>query len=195
VIPNNSLRVSGARIHLEHGIVRRYGTIRLRFQPLFVDIFSEDRRLVRAGQEGEIGIKSPAATRDYPGLAEQTREAFWNGYFFPGDIGRKDAEGHIYLVGRKSLFINRVGYKVNPSEIEAVVEQHSKVKEAAVIGVETQYGDQKIKAVVVPAEPVDERDIIEFCRYHVADFKVPSVVEFRTELPKSSTGKILRKAI
>jgi long-chain acyl-CoA synthetase len=160
-----------------------------------VDIFSEDRQPVSAGQEGEIGIKSSAAIRQYPGLPEQTAESFWNGYFFPGDIGRKAADGSIYLVGRKSLFINRAGYKVNPTEIEELIEQHPKVKEAAVIGVDTQYGDQKIKAVLVANEPVDELEIVEFCRDKIADFKVPSIIEFRTELPKSSTGKILRKAL
>src|SRR5205814_907852 len=144
---------------------------------------------------GEIGIRSPAAAREYEGLPDQTRLAFWNDYFFPGDIGRTDPAGRVHLIGRKSLFINRGGYKVNPYEIEALLLRHPCVRDVAVFGVDTEYGDQKIKAVVVPTGPCVEVEIIDFCRKYVADFKVPSIVEFRTDLPKSSTGKILRKAL
>jgi long-chain acyl-CoA synthetase len=160
-----------------------------------VEIFSGDRRVLVRGEVGEIGIRSPAATREYPGMSDQTEVAFWNGYFFPGDIGRKDTMGRVYLLGRKSLFINRGGYKVNPYEIEEVLERHPKVRDVAVVGVDTVYGDQKIKAVVVPSAGCTEDEIIEFCRRTIADFKVPSIVEFRAELPKSSAGKILRRAL
>lgn len=161
-----------------------------------VEIFSENRRqILSPGAVGEIGIKSPAAANEYPGSPEQTRMAFHDGYFFPGDIGRKDAQGQIYLVGRKSLFINRAGYKVNPYEIEEILQKHPKVQEAAVIGVDTEHGDQKIKAVIVPLVPCEEREVIEFCRDKMADFKVPSIIEFRTELPKSATGKLLRTVL
>jgi long-chain acyl-CoA synthetase len=160
-----------------------------------VEIFSEDRRVLLPGEVGEIGIQSPAAAREYLDSPDQTKNAFVNGYFFPGDIGRKDAAGRLYLIGRKSLFINRGGYKVNPYEIEACLDRHPKVQEVAVVGVDTPYGDQKIKAVIVPTEPCDEREIIEFCRRNVAEFKIPSIVEFRTELPKNPTGKLLRRML
>jgi long-chain acyl-CoA synthetase len=160
-----------------------------------VDIFSEDRRVLPPGEVGDIGIKSPAAAQEYPSSPDQTSTAFMNGYFFPGDIGRKDAEGRVYLLGRKSLFINRGGYKVNPYEIEELINRHPKVQEVAVVGVDTAYEDQKIKAVIVPTEPYEEHEIIEFCRGQVADFKIPSIVEFRPELPKSATGKVLRKML
>jgi long-chain acyl-CoA synthetase len=160
-----------------------------------VEIFSSDRRVLEAGAVGEIGIKSPAAASEYPAAPEQTQAAFRNGYFFPGDIGYKDPGGRIYLVGRQSLFINRGGYKVNPYEIEEVIDRHPKVRESVVVGVDTEYGDQKIKAIVVPVEPCAEEEIIEFCRGQIASFKTPSIVEFRTALPKSATGKVQRKAL
>jgi long-chain acyl-CoA synthetase len=160
-----------------------------------VEIFSPERRVLPAGEHGEIGIKSLGATREYAGSAEATAAAFSDGYFFPGDIGYKDAGGAIYLVGRKSLFINRGGYKVNPYEIENLIQTHPKVQDVAAIGVDTGYGDQKIKAVVVATEALEEGEIIDFCRGKVADFKIPSIVEFRQELPKSSTGKLLRKLL
>jgi long-chain acyl-CoA synthetase len=157
-----------------------------------VEIFSDDRRILPPGEVGEIGIKSPAAAREYANAPDQTATAFVNGYFFPGDIGRKDSGGRLYVLGRKSLFINRSGYKVNPYELEELIDGHPKVREVAVVGVDAAYGDQKIKAVIVPTEPCEEREIIEFCRGKIADFKIPSIVEFRTALPKSATGKILR---
>jgi long-chain acyl-CoA synthetase len=160
-----------------------------------VEIFSPHRKVLPPGEIGDIAIRSPAATQEYVGLPEETAASFVDGYFFPGDMGYKDAEGNIYLSGRKSLFINRGGHKVNPYEIENLIESHPKVREVAVVGVDTPYGDQKIKAVVVPVEPHEESEIIDFCRGKVADFKIPSIVEFRIELPKSSTGKPLRKLL
>jgi len=160
-----------------------------------VDILAEDGRVLPSGATGEIGIRSPAAAREYPGLPDETGAAFVGDYFLPGDIGHKDARSQIYLVGRKSLFINRSGYKVNPREVEAVLERHPKVREAAVVGVTTEYGDQKVKAVLVVSEPCRGHEIVEFCRGKIADFKVPSIVEFRPELPKSAAGKILRASL
>jgi long-chain acyl-CoA synthetase len=165
------------------------------YEGITVKIFSPEGCVLPPGEAGEIGIKSPAAAEKYVGSPEQTAASFVNGYFFPGDIGYKDAAGLIFLVGRKSLFINRGGYKVNPQEIEDLIQRHPKVQEVAVVGVDTAYGDQKIKAVVVPSDPYDENEIIKFCRGKVADFKIPSIVEFRAELPKSSTGKLLRKLL
>jgi long-chain acyl-CoA synthetase len=160
-----------------------------------VEVFGGDRELVPPGATGDIGIRSPAATREYPGLPGASAEAFRGRYFFPGDVGRKDEDGRVYLMGRKSLFINRGGFKVNPYEVEQVLEQHPGVREAAVVGDETEYGDQRVRAVVVTAGPVDEGALVEFCRQRMADFKVPSLIEFRPELPKSTAGKILRKAL
>ena len=182
-------------VNLGDALEESWDSVGLPLAGIDVGVFSEDGRELPAGEVGDIGISSPAATRQYPGLPAASAEAFRNGYFFPGDVGRKDAHGRIYLLGRKSLFINRGGFKVNPYEIESLIERHHKVREVAVIGVDTEYGDQKIKAVIVATEPCDSREIVEFCRGQVADFKVPSIVEFRPELPKSTAGKILRKVL
>lgn len=157
-----------------------------------VEVFTETGDIAPPEEEGDIGICSPAATMAYPGLPEATAEAFRGGYFFPGDVGRKDENGNIFLVGRKSLFINRGGYKVNPYEVEQLLERHPRVRQAAVVGVETPYGDEQVKAVVIPDGPCDRGELIAFCRDRLADFKIPSMIEFRTELPTSATGKILR---
>jgi long-chain acyl-CoA synthetase len=157
-----------------------------------VEIFSDDRRVQPVGAVGEVGIQSPSAALGYLTAPEQTRIAFADGYFFPGDIGRKDREGRIYLVGRKSLFINRGGYKVNPREVEEILERHPKVKEAVVLGVGAERGDEKVKGIVVVSEPCGALEIIDFCRGKLAPYKIPSIVEFRSTLPKAPNGKTLR---
>jgi long-chain acyl-CoA synthetase len=167
-------------------------------QPLegvVVDIFGEDGGKLPAGSEGDIGIKSPGATDGYPNAPDQTKKSFINGYFFPGDVGYKDSDGRVYLVGRRSFFINRGGFKVNPYEVEEVLDAHPKVRESVIVGVETEYGDEKIKAIIVPHEAIEVREILDYCRERLVDYKVPSVIEFRDELVKSSTGKVRRKAL
>jgi long-chain acyl-CoA synthetase len=144
---------------------------------------------------GEIGIRSPAAIRGYLGAATQTAAAFRHGYFFPGDVGQMDGAGRLYLTGRISLFINRGAHKVNPYEVEELLERHPKVREVAVVGVAGEHGEEKVKAVIVASAPCDPEEIIEFCRSRLADFKIPSIVEFRAELPKSASGKILRTTL
>lgn len=160
-----------------------------------VRILSEGGAPVADGGRGEIAVRSPASAQEYGGCPEETRHAFAGGWFRTGDIGGWDARGRLYLVGRKSLFINRAGYKVNPYEVEEVLARHPKVREVVVMGFATEYGDEKVRAVLVVREPCAARDIVEFCRGRLADFKVPSVVDFREALPKSSTGKILRAEI
>ena len=131
----------------------------------------------------------------YSNAPEETRNAFINGFFFPGDVGYKDEDGRAYLVGRKSLFINRGGFKVNPYEIGGVLDTHPKVSESVVTGIETEYGDEKIKATIVASEACEAEEILLFCQERVVVYKVPSIVEFRDQLPKSSTGKVRRRAL
>jgi long-chain acyl-CoA synthetase len=157
-----------------------------------VEIVAEDGGRVPPGTIGEVAVKSPAAIERYDGLDGLNEEVFRDGYFFTGDIGRKDPDGLLYLIGRKKFFINKGGYKINPHEIEALLESHPGVEEAVVVGLPTLYGDEKVKAVVVLKEACTEGEMIEYCRGKIADFKVPSLVEFVEDLPKSPTGKIRR---
>jgi len=160
-----------------------------------VRILSESGAPVREGETGEIAVRSPGTAHGYAGRPDESQHAFDSGWFRTGDIGGRDSRGRLSIVGRKSLFINRAGYKVNPYEVEEVLARHPKVREVAVTGLAAEYGDEKVKAVLVVREPCDAREIVEFCRGRLADFKVPSVVEFREALPQSATGKILRAEI
>ena len=160
-----------------------------------VKVFTDDGRVTEADEVGEIAVKSPAAITGYEGLEEVNRETFRDGYFFTGDLGKRDHDGLLYLVGRKKFFINKGGYKINPHEIEALLESHPKVEEVVAVGEPTPYGDEKVKVVIVLHASCTEEEIVEYCRGKIADFKIPSVIEFRDSLPKSPTGKVRRKML
>lgn len=155
-----------------------------------IAIFLEGGQAAPSGEMGEIAVKSASAICGYEDLDDVNREVFRDGYFFTGDMGRMDGSGHVYLMGRKKLFINKGGYKISPIELQTLLEEHPKVEEAVVIGVPTQYGDENVKAFIVPSEPCDAVEIIEYCRGRIADFKIPSQIEFRDVLPKSPAGKV-----
>jgi long-chain acyl-CoA synthetase len=142
--------------------------------------------------DGEIAVSSPALTRGYSDMEELNRRVFRDGWFLTGDLGRLDA-GRLYVTGRKKLLIEVAGHKVDPIEVEDVVRAHPAVREAVVVGVANGGGEQTVKAVVVPADECAEREVVEFCRERLANFKVPRVVEFRDEIPRSPLGKVLRK--
>jgi long-chain acyl-CoA synthetase len=157
-------------------------------------VVADNGDLVKPGEDGEVAVKSPFAITAYQNLPPE-EQPFRDGYFMTGDVARQDDAGRLYLVGRRKFFINKGGYKINPRELESLLEQHPKVSEVVVVGVAATYGDERVKAIVVPREPCSAEEVMEFCRGRIADFKSPSVVEFRESLPKSSTGKILRSEL
>ena len=179
-------------VNLSPDIERSLDSVGTPLAGIEVEIFTDEGRIVNAGEIGELAVKSKATIKGYDGLDEVNKEVFRGGYFFTGDLGKRDEEGLLYLVGRKKFFINRGGYKIDPHEIEEILESHPGVEEAVAIGVPTPFGDEKVKAVIVSKGPCTEEEIVEYCRGKIADFKIPSLVEFRDSLPKSPTGKIRR---
>jgi long-chain acyl-CoA synthetase len=159
-----------------------------------VEIVDDDGEALPVGELGEVTVKSPAATGGYAEMDEPNRQAFRDGWYFTGDLGRLDDDGLLYLAGRKKLLIEIGGYKVDPIEVQDVIEAHPAVAEAIVVGVAGKVeGEELVKAVAVASEDCEEREVIAFCRERLANFKVPQVVEFRDEIPKSPLGKVLRK--
>ncbi len=158
-----------------------------------VEIFGMDGEILKSDEIGDIGIRSPGMFNGYSELGQLNVEAFKDGYFFPGDLGKKDNGCNLYITGRKTLFINTGGIKVDPLEIERVFLSHPKVEEVVVVGIKSNYGEEVIKAVIVPNCQCDESEFIEFCKGKIAEFKIPRIIEFREEIPKSPIGKILRK--
>lgn len=182
-------------INLAEDIEKRFNSVGRCVSNVTVKFFSEEGEEVPPGEVGEIAVKSPSMTAGYYRLPEETARVFRDGYYFTGDLGRMDEDGFIYIVGRKKFFINIGGNKVDPAEVETLLSRHPHVKEAVVFGVKDKSGSEFVKAVIVPDRPVDVKEISEFCRGRIADYKIPRVVEFRDELPRSPTGKVLRERL
>jgi long-chain acyl-CoA synthetase len=160
-----------------------------------VDVVDEARRPVPPGTEGEVVVASPGAIHAYEGNDAATAASFVDGAYLSGDLGVMDAAGSLRLTGRKKFLINRGGFKVNPLEVEAAIQSHPKVREVAVVGAPGAHGDDVVRCVVVARGTCTPEEIVRHCEGRIADYKIPSRIEFRDELPKSETGKILRQKL
>jgi long-chain acyl-CoA synthetase len=142
---------------------------------------------------GELIISSPAVTKGYLNNPEANLTSFRNGAWVSGDLGRIDANGNLYVTGRKKLMVEVAGLKVDPVEIEDVLMGHPAVSEVVVIGVpDLRTGEQRLKAVVVKKSEETADALVTYARSHLSAHKVPYIVEFIEALPRSVTGKILR---
>jgi long-chain acyl-CoA synthetase len=166
------------------------------FRDVEVRIQGEDGRELAPGEVGEIGVKSPVAATGYLGQGRGDHRTFRDGWIFPGDLGTLDDEGRLTIVGRTKIFIDVLGHKVDPFEVEDVLLLHPAVEEVVVVGARKEASDvEVIKAAVVPSAPCSERELIHFCKERLASFKVPQAVEFHESIPRSSLGKVLRKEL
>ncbi len=167
-----------------------------------VDVETGTREMT-TGELGEIIIRGPQVMKGYWNLSEATNSAIRKGpdgkegWFFSGDIGYMDEEGYFHIADRKKDMIIASGYNVYPADVEAVLFNHPKVKEAAVIGVPHEKRGETVKAFVVLKEGMSAtaEEIILFCRDHLAPYKIPRIVAFREDLPKSIIGKVLRRKL
>ncbi len=152
-----------------------------------------------AGETGEIALAGPMMFSGYWNKPEATAKAFHDGFFLTGDIASMDERGWFYLVDRKKDMIVASGFKVWPREVEDVLYQHPAVREAAVIGVPDEYRGETVKAVVALrpelAGSTTRQEIIDFCRERMAAYKYPRIVEFMSEIPKTPSGKFLRREL
>ncbi len=149
------------------------------------------------GGEGELVIKSPNVMKGYHNMPTETTNSLRDGWLYTGDIARMDEEGFFYIVDRKKELIKPGGYQVWPREVEEVIAANPKVLEVGVAGIPDPYRGETVKAWVVikPGETATEDEIKEWCKERIAKFKVPTHVEFRAELPKTTVGKILRREL
>jgi long-chain acyl-CoA synthetase len=146
---------------------------------------------------GEICIRGPCVMKGYYKRPEATVESITNGWFKSGDVAHRDADGFYFIVDRKKDMIIRGGFNVYPREIEEVLYAHPAVVEAAVIGVPHERHGEEIKAVLVakPGATIDADEIVAYCKERLAAYKYPRLVEVRESLPKTATGKILKRAL
>ncbi len=169
------------------------GTSIMNVENKVVNEFGEE---VPVGEVGELVVRGPNVMKGYYKMPEETAHALRDGWLYTGDLARMDEEGYFYIVDRKKDMIIVGGYNVYPREVEEVLYGHPDVVEAAVVGVpDPDYGET-VKCFVVSKNPqLTEEMLIEYCRKHLAKYKVPSSIEFLDELPKNTTGKILRRAL
>ncbi len=149
------------------------------------------------GEVGELIIRGPQVMKGYWNMPEETAAVLRDGWLYTGDLASIDEEGYVTIVDRKKDLIIAGGYNIYPREIEEVLYEHPAVREAAAVGVPDPYRGETVKAIIVLKEGMQasEEEIIAHCRKNLAAYKVPRIVEFRAELPKTNVGKILRRAL
>jgi long-chain acyl-CoA synthetase len=166
--------------------------------PLYkADIVDESGQSVPLNDIGELIIQFPSVMQGYYDDPEGTAQAIKNGWFYTGDMGFRDEDGYFYLVGRKQEMIKRGGERITPQEVEAVLCRHPKILETTVVGVSDQFWGQEIKAFIVvkPGHSLSEEEVVAFCKWDLAEYKCPKLVEFVESLPKDSMGKVNRRLL
>ncbi|WP_338753066.1 long-chain-fatty-acid--CoA ligase [Bacillus sp. FJAT-52991] len=172
------------------------GSIGLDIPGVKTKVVNVDGQEVPRGEVGELVVKGPNVMTGYLGMPEATSAALIDGWLYTGDLATMDEEGYIYIVDRKKDMIIVGGYNVYPREVEEVLYEHPAIIEAAVIGVpDGEYGESVKAYVVVKDEQININDIIQFCQDKLVKYKLPRYVEFLNELPKNTTGKILRREL
>ena len=173
------------------------GTIGIPVPSTYISIRDDDGKEVPQGEPGEICAKGPQVMRGYWNRPEETAKVMTaDGYFRTGDVGIMTADGYFRIVDRKKDMIIVSGFNVYPNEVEEVIASHPGVLECAVIGVEDAKSTEAVKAFVVKKDQnITAEDIIKFAGTQLTNYKVPKQIEFRTELPKTNVGKILRRAL
>jgi long-chain acyl-CoA synthetase len=166
-----------------------------------ISIRDENGNELPLNTRGELCVKGPQVMQGYWQQDDETKQVFWpDNWLRTGDIATMDKKEFLYLVDRKKDMIITSGYNVYPNEIEEIIMSHPLVLEVAVIGIPSKHAGEIVKAFIVPAVGATggsptKKEIIAFCKKHLTSYKVPKRIEFRTELPKSNVGKILRKEL
>ena len=171
----------------------KVGTIGFPFPSTDVKLIDDDGKEVALGEMGELCVKGPQVMAGYWQRPEETAKVMDGEWLKTGDIAVVDKDGFFKIVDRKKDMILVSGFNVYPNEVEDVVASHPAVLEVAAIGVPDEHSGEIVKIFVVKKSDVTGDDLIAFSRKKLTGYKVPKKVEFRTELPKSNVGKILRK--
>ncbi|MCX3310136.1 long-chain-fatty-acid--CoA ligase FadD [Pantoea vagans] len=172
------------------------GSIGLPVPSTDVRILDDAGNEVTPGEPGELCISGPQVMLGYWQHPEATAEVLKNGWLHSGDIVTVDEEGFIRIVDRKKDMILVSGFNVYPNEIEDVLMQHPKVREAAAIGVPSDLSGEAVKVCIVKKEAsLTKEEVLDHCRRQLTGYKVPKIIEFRDELPKTNVGKILRREL
>ena len=180
-----------------HDFKHKFGSVGTPVENFEIKILDENDRAVPPGKWGEICVRGPGVMRGYWNQPEETDSALRNGWLHSGDTGYMDDEGYVFIMDRVKDMINVAGFKVWPAEIEQFLYKHPAIKELAVYGVPHAEKGEIVKAAIVLKENASAttEEITVFCRENLAAYKIPTSVDFIDELPKSATGKILKRVL
>jgi long-chain acyl-CoA synthetase len=176
---------------------RKIGSAGVPMEGVEMKIFDEDDGEMKAGEVGEIVLRSDGVMKEYWNKPEETTATFRGGWLHTGDMGRFDEDGWLYIVDRKKEMVIRGGENIYPKELEDVLYAHPKISEVAVIGVpDDKYGEE-VMACIVPRSEGDlaEDEIITFCKENMASYKIPRYVKFLDYIPKNIIGKVVKKEL
>jgi long-chain acyl-CoA synthetase len=179
------------------GRERKPGSIGTPLEEVEMKVVDEDDKEVAQGEVGEIVIQGHNVMKGYWKRPDATAEAMRGGWFHSGDMARVDEDGYFFIVDRKKDLIIRGGYNVYPREVEEVLYEHPKIREAAVLGVPDEQWGEEIGAAVVlhEGEELAPEEVSEYVKAQIAAYKYPRLVWFLDDLPKGPTGKILKREI
>jgi long-chain acyl-CoA synthetase len=206
-------KLTGARITEGYGLAeaspathanpifgkRKLGSVGLPYPDTLARIMDLEtgERVLKPGEVGELCIRGPQVMKGYWKLPEETAQTVRDGWLYTGDIAHMDEEGYFYILDIKKDMIIAGGFNIYPMDIDQVLAEHPKVAEALAVGIPDRYRGETVKAFVVlkPGQSATEEEILDFCRKNLAKYKVPTGVEFRPVLPRSTSKKILRRML
>jgi long-chain acyl-CoA synthetase len=206
-------KLTGARITEGYGLAeaspathcnpifgkRKLGSVGLPYPDTLARIMDLEtgERVLKPGEVGELCICGPQVMKGYWKSPQETAQTVRDGWLYTGDIARMDEEGYFYILDIKKDMIIAGGFNIYPKDIDQVLSEHPKVAQAVAVGIPDRYRGETVKALVVlkPGESATEEEILDFCRKNLAKYKVPTELEFRQALPKSTSGKILRRML
>jgi oxalate---CoA ligase len=160
-----------------------------------ISIMDEDGKHLSPCEHGEIVIQGPNVIQGYENNPEANATSFTDGWFRTGDQGYLDEQGYLTIVARKKELINRGGEKISPREVDEVLLAHPAVAEAVCFGFPHHMWGEEVAAAVVLREKVSEKDLLAYCRLHLADFKRPKCIYIADDIPRTATGKIQRRLV
>lgn len=177
--------------------LRKYGSVGPAMPGLEVAVFGSDGKYAHTTEVGELCIRGANIMKGYLNNPVATADNIKNGWLHTGDLGYIDEHGYVFVVGRSKELIIRGGMNIYPREVEAAILRMPEVRDVAVIGVPDQYMGERVKAFVVLKEQgsVTDSEVRAFCAKHMADYKVPRLVDFVDIIPKNSTGKVLKRLL
>ena len=184
-------------VSVNSGNGNRLGTVGVPVPSTEIDIRDEQHQSVGVGKPGELCVKGPQVMKGYWQRDDETAKTIEHGWLYSGDIAVLDADGYLKIVDRKKDLIIVSGFNVYPNEVEDVLSSHPDILEAAAIGHPDDVSGEVVHVYVVKMANADisEQEVIDYCREELAGYKVPKRVFFKSELPKSNVGKILRRKV